>query len=398
MVVDYTIQLHGRENCAEHGRGKNFVTHPSQGDGRWWGGLLSNDQRQLGDLNTFGCHCSAASRDRGKNKSAWGTGQCTPVAGKLRGVSCGRPEYCLLCLCSLSVTNCWQVYCRVDLSTRTLTRSRRSLRCKSLDTRELPTRCVRWLSRNIESIPWAKTRNQMSLHHQPKHPEITSKKQTRAELLGDCLLRFTRIYHLILRLVMIGTFCDCCTMQPNLYPSRLWNSGNCVKELQYVQMFRPWPVSELNDRSSYAAFSDIPFSIRRAASAHTSLARRSRLKGSGGCRGVHQRDPSMDSPCLNLARKIVRKFTCLHDGPATFPSPEKSANLSLFPCTLWHISTQNLDFHGVVAKKRFVEWWRAYFELRRLIFIEEVLTSPLTATFLHTPKHEVASAWVMQSW
>ncbi len=30
-----------------------------------------------------------------------------------------------------------------------------------------------------------------------------------------------RIYHLILRLVMIRTFCNCCTMRPNLYPSRL---------------------------------------------------------------------------------------------------------------------------------------------------------------------------------
>ncbi len=31
----------------------------------------------------------------------------------------------------------------------------------------------------------------------------------------------TRIYHLILRLVMIGTLCNCCTMWPTLYPSRL---------------------------------------------------------------------------------------------------------------------------------------------------------------------------------
>ncbi len=31
----------------------------------------------------------------------------------------------------------------------------------------------------------------------------------------------TRIYHLILRLVMIRTFCDCCEMRPNLYQSRL---------------------------------------------------------------------------------------------------------------------------------------------------------------------------------
>ncbi len=32
---------------------------------------------------------------------------------------------------------------------------------------------------------------------------------------------YTRIYHLILRMVMIGTFCNCCAMYPNLYPSRL---------------------------------------------------------------------------------------------------------------------------------------------------------------------------------
>ena len=40
------------------------------------------------------------------------------------------------------------------------------------------------------------------------------------QLPHQCL-EITRIYHLILRLVMIRTFCDCYAMQPNLYPSRL---------------------------------------------------------------------------------------------------------------------------------------------------------------------------------